>query len=110
MEATVVHQAIVATLERLEHNLDLLITSSQPSTVGHALTQAVLGVSPHLLSSHEYAALLAGLRVLCAGYRLDDAQFQRHVGMSRSELGSLVQKLQPPAEQILRNGRARSAT
>lgn len=110
MEASVIHEVIVSTLERLEQNLDLLITSSKPNSVSHALTQAVLSVSPHLLSSQEYAAILAVLRVLCTGYRLDDEQFQLHVGMSRGELGKVLQKLQPAAaDRNLHSRRARSA-
>jgi hypothetical protein len=95
MSATAVEHAIADTLRRLEADYELLITGSGPDRVRRALVEAVLQVSFPRLTPKEHAAVLAALRLLCSGYRLDDDEFEPCVGLSRAELARTLRKLDP---------------
>lgn len=97
MKNPIVQEAILSALQALEQQGDIVITTSTPSQVMNRIFDAVQAVSPNLLNAAEYSAIISAAANTCSGFRLDNWDFQTHIGMTREDLAAAIKKLQPPA-------------
>ena len=96
MQQLTVNQAIEEALRELQDRGDLLITSTVPEQVIEAIAEAVRSVSPNLLTTTEFSAIRAAAQSTLLGFHLDDCDFQNHIGLTREQLQSAINKLHLP--------------
>lgn len=93
MSNFILKEVILETIRELEESGDIVISTTVPSEIINKLDKAIQEVSPNLLSTEEYSALINAANLTCSGFHVDDLDFQTHVGITRDQLSDLLKKL-----------------
>ncbi|WP_286266997.1 hypothetical protein [Thalassotalea atypica] len=93
MSQSTLKDVIIESLKELEADGDIVISTTTPSTVIDKLVHAVTKVYPTTLTKDELAAIKNSVNVTCEGFKLDDEDFQTHIGLTKSELEVVLSKL-----------------
>jgi len=95
MKMTIVEEVIAQALKELEETGDIVVTTTIPSQITSKIAHAVHEVSPNLLTSEEFSAVKNAVNVTCSGFKLDDWDFQTHIGLTREQLKRTLEKMGP---------------
>jgi hypothetical protein len=81
------------TLRALEESGDIIITTATPNTVVDRILEGLTDNVHRVLNDEEIRAVLNTLNVLSHNVSLDDRDFQTVIGVDRSELNMIWDKL-----------------
>jgi hypothetical protein len=81
------------TLRALEESGDIIITTATPNTVVDRILEDLTDNVHRVLNDEEISAVLNTLNVLSHNINLDDRDFQTVIGVDRSELNMIWDKL-----------------
>ena len=96
MNDNVLKNAIIEALAKLDRDGDIVITTSTPNVVVNTIFEAIQSVSPNLLSTDEFSAILNATNLTWSGFYVDDSEFETYVGLTREQLGEAIRKLVKP--------------
>ena len=93
MSISELKNSIIESLNELEANGDIVISTTTPDIVIDKLVRAVTKVYPVNLTEDEFRAVKNAVNVTCSGFKLDDCDFQTHIGLTKDDLGIVLNKL-----------------
>ena len=93
MNATEMELKVNKALNDLEESGDIVITTTTPSVITRKVVEAIGYNVQNLLNDEEYRAVLNSLNVLAHDVKLDNNDFQTIIGIERSSLKTVYDKL-----------------
>jgi hypothetical protein len=93
MSQSTLKDVLIESLKEIEADGDIVISTTTPSVVINKLVEAVGRVYPVDLTEDEFAAVKNSVNVTCEGLKLDDWDFQTHIGLTKTELKAVLNKL-----------------
>ncbi|GAA5646025.1 MULTISPECIES: hypothetical protein [Vibrio] len=88
-----INEVMLEALNELEANGDIVISTTVPNVIVDKLIEACKQVSPISLSEIEFSAVKNAVNATCNGTKLDDSDFQTHIGLTKEELKVVAEKL-----------------
>ncbi|GLR72667.1 hypothetical protein [Agaribacter marinus] len=93
MSKSELEKILTESLNELESSGDIVISTTTPNVVIDKLVQAVSNVYPITLTELELSAVKNAVHVTYSGFKLDDWDFQTHIGLTKDELAVVFKKL-----------------
>ncbi|KAB0480285.1 hypothetical protein F7Q91_09175 [Vibrio chagasii] len=88
-----IEEVIKTALTQLEESGDIVITASSPEPIAEKMIGSLGSSLGALLDGEEYRAVTNSLNALVNDVKVDDRDFQTIIGLDKSELGEVLDKL-----------------